>query len=222
MPDDGILLHPIQKVTALITRDTPTGRHLLIFRRPDDGTIQVPAGTVEEGEPPDDAVLRETAEETGLTAVRVIAKLGVETTPLNHNVRLLMLDQALRSTPARPAAPDALVLKRGLTVTLMETSGAWARIHYRESGYDPMTKAFSTLWETYGWVSASALTHHVVRHFYHLTLTAPAPDQWTVIDTGDDGRVLELYWQPLDGDGDMPLLPSQAAWVERYRAGIGG
>ena len=103
MSDDGILVHPIQKVTALITRDAATGRELLIFRRPDDGTIQVPAGTVEDGEPPDDAVLRETAEETGLTAVRVIAKLAVETVPLSHNARLLMTDQLLRSTPTSPA-----------------------------------------------------------------------------------------------------------------------
>jgi len=218
MSDDGILVHPIQKVTALITRDAATGRELLIFRRPDDGTIQVPAGTVEDGEPPDDAVLRETAEETGLTAVRVIAKLAVETVPLSHNARLLMTDQLLRSTPTSPAAPDALLLKRGLTVMLIETSAAWARIHYRESSYNPTTKVFGTLWEAHGWLSLSALTQHVVRHFYHLTPTAPTSDQWTVIDSGDDERILELYWQPLDGE--THLLPSQAAWVEQYRARI--
>lgn len=66
----------VEKVVAYIVR----GDHLLVFRHVDYGFekvgIQVPAGTVKPGEPPDVAVLREACEETGLTCLRVVAKLG--------------------------------------------------------------------------------------------------------------------------------------------------
>ena len=54
------------------------GSRLLVFRHvhaPEAG-IQVPAGTVEGGEDPRDAVLREAREETGLTALTLVSFLG--------------------------------------------------------------------------------------------------------------------------------------------------
>ena len=66
----------VLKVVAYITRED----ELLVFRHRDfpEAGLQVPAGTVEEGETPDAAVLREVQEETGLphAAVRVKAYLG--------------------------------------------------------------------------------------------------------------------------------------------------
>ena len=54
----------IQKVIAYITN----GRRLLVFRDTDfpEAGIQVPAGTVDAGEAPQTAVMREAQEETGL------------------------------------------------------------------------------------------------------------------------------------------------------------
>ena len=56
---------------------TNRGR-LLVFEHPDhpDAGIQVPAGTVEPGEDPADAVLREAREETGLAGLKLAAFLG--------------------------------------------------------------------------------------------------------------------------------------------------
>ncbi|MDF3056602.1 MAG: hydrolase [Rariglobus sp.] len=49
------------------------GSRLLLFTQPDPKAgIQVPAGTVKECENPADAVLRESLEETGLTALRLV------------------------------------------------------------------------------------------------------------------------------------------------------
>ena len=66
-----------QKVVAYIVQDD----QLLVFTHADDerldeSGIQVPAGTVREGELPLDAVVREATEETGLRQLRVERYLG--------------------------------------------------------------------------------------------------------------------------------------------------
>ncbi|HSM56792.1 MAG TPA: NUDIX domain-containing protein [Candidatus Sulfomarinibacteraceae bacterium] len=65
---------PVQKVVAYITWQ----KRLLVFRQPafPDAGIQVPAGTMEEGERPELAVLREAWEETGLGGLSVVTFLG--------------------------------------------------------------------------------------------------------------------------------------------------
>ncbi len=68
------MLPTVEKVLAYVVR----GDELLVFEHPNspESGLQVPASTVEDGEDPDDAVLREVAEETGLTDVRIVRKLG--------------------------------------------------------------------------------------------------------------------------------------------------
>ena len=72
----GMMANTVKKVVAYITR----GDELLVFTHRDspEAGVQVPAGTVEEGETFDAAVLREVQEETDLTptAVRNTAFLG--------------------------------------------------------------------------------------------------------------------------------------------------
>ncbi len=63
-----------EKVFAYITN----GNRLLVFTRPEspEAGIQVPAGSVKEGENPDKAVLREAFEETGLSGLKMVGYLG--------------------------------------------------------------------------------------------------------------------------------------------------
>ena len=69
----GESIRIIEKVVVYITRDD----HLLVFRHVDsDAGIQVPAGTLEPGESPDDGVIREAWEETGLEDLTVRRFLG--------------------------------------------------------------------------------------------------------------------------------------------------
>ena len=64
----------IHKVLAYIT----WGDKLLVFSHPDfpEAGIQVPAGTIEPGEEPEAAMLREAFEETGLSGLTLVAPLG--------------------------------------------------------------------------------------------------------------------------------------------------
>ena len=66
----------VQKALAYVTR----GDDLLVFRHRDhplhDVGVQVPAGTVRPGESPQQAVVREVVEETGLTSLQLVAALG--------------------------------------------------------------------------------------------------------------------------------------------------
>lgn len=59
--------------------DIREGRNrLLLLAHPDhpEAGLQVPAGTMEPGEAPEDAALREAREETGLTDLTIVAFLG--------------------------------------------------------------------------------------------------------------------------------------------------
>jgi 8-oxo-dGTP pyrophosphatase MutT (NUDIX family) len=62
------------KAFAYIT----AGDRLLVFRHPDapEAGVQVPAGTIEKGERPEDAVMREAYEETGLRDLTLVRFLG--------------------------------------------------------------------------------------------------------------------------------------------------
>ncbi|MFJ1755926.1 NUDIX domain-containing protein [Kitasatospora sp. NPDC088134] len=73
---------PRIRVAAYVIRHRP-GPELLVFDHvgmPEAGT-QVPAGGVEAGEPPEEAVLREVVEESGLLTARVVRLLAVDDRP---------------------------------------------------------------------------------------------------------------------------------------------
>jgi ADP-ribose pyrophosphatase YjhB (NUDIX family) len=65
-----------QKVLVYITQN----HRLLVFEHPfsPEAGIQVPGGTVEPDEKPEDAALREAREETGLTSLTLVAFLGFQ------------------------------------------------------------------------------------------------------------------------------------------------
>ena len=83
----------IEKVTAFVIRQTCKGDELLLFEHPYAG-IQIPAGTVEAGEMPEQTVLREVAEETGLTTATMCEYLGVVETTLPPNKRIILTSGA--------------------------------------------------------------------------------------------------------------------------------
>ena len=93
----------LEKVTAFVTRQSPCGQELLLFRHPHAG-IQLPAGTVEEGETPEQAVLREAMEETGLSNLRLGSLLGRHEQSLPENFHAVLRSTPVYSRPDRRAS----------------------------------------------------------------------------------------------------------------------
>ncbi len=65
----------VWKLCACVIRDGAEGPELLVFDHPRAGT-QIPKGTLEDGESHSLGVLRELAEETGVTDVEIVRSIG--------------------------------------------------------------------------------------------------------------------------------------------------
>lgn len=94
------------KALAYVVREA----RLLVLRHIDysyeEVGIQVPAGTIRDGEPPEEAVVREAREETGLTDFRIVRKLGMteyDMSPYRFEVqhRHVFHLELLQGTPER-------------------------------------------------------------------------------------------------------------------------
>ncbi len=97
------------KAFAYITRNTAQGVEVLVFAHtePDSG-IQVPKGTVEQGETPEEAALRDAYEECGLEGLELVRHLATDTVhfpndPENHQIQKRYFYQlhASSQTPER-------------------------------------------------------------------------------------------------------------------------
>jgi 8-oxo-dGTP pyrophosphatase MutT (NUDIX family) len=67
----------VSKVMAYITREGRKGKEVLVFRHEhhSEAGLQVPGGTVDEGETPQTALHREILEETGLSCLKLVGPL---------------------------------------------------------------------------------------------------------------------------------------------------
>ncbi|HFE66125.1 MAG TPA: NUDIX domain-containing protein [Chloroflexi bacterium] len=195
----------IEKVVAFVTR---AERELLLFQHPTAG-IQLPAGTVEAGEGLETAVLRETAEETGLTAVTIQRCLGWADDPRPPDGMWVDRDTAVYAKPD-PASHHWAALPRRQYVTRLAAENGFIQVSYvdndelRDHRYAPC--------QITGWVPQDALTRTRRRHFYHLTFSGHTPERWQV---QTDGHTFTLFWASLNA---LPsLISPQDTWLAHFR-----
>jgi 8-oxo-dGTP pyrophosphatase MutT (NUDIX family) len=198
----------LEKVTAFVTRTSGSRRELLVFRHPTAG-VQLPAGTVNPNEAPEDAVSREVTEETGLSALLMRANLGKIEQVMGNTTRMIYRDSMLQSTPQQDATIMRAVLHRGLTVETGDPINGFIKVTFREINHD--TGAIFN--SQSGWIPVSSLAERVERHFYHLEVTQDTPNRWS--HPADRGHLFDLYWVPLDSDPG--LHPAQAGWLDFAR-----
>lgn len=197
----------IEKVTAFVTRERDGVRELLVFKHPNAGT-QIPAGTVEDAEDPETAVMREVYEETGLQPVRIEKYLGYIENELDENERIVARTTQVYFRPNFNSIPHKEKLARGLTVDYNTTHKDFTRVSYVE--YDRFPDPTCILFNITGWVPSENLSPIKRRHFFQLTTLRETADEWEV--KSDRDHIFKLYWAPISPKPH--IVPPQDKWLD--------
>lgn len=143
----------IEKVTAFVTRMMNDRRELLLFQHPYAG-IQIPAGTVQPGEAPEAAAVRESQEETGLHDITIDHYLGMQEVVLPDTQRMLLQSTRVYARPD-PMSFNWIQLTRGLSVTVERESNDFTQISYQE--WDRLAEPAYVSYQISGWVPSGVL-----------------------------------------------------------------
>jgi 8-oxo-dGTP pyrophosphatase MutT (NUDIX family) len=195
---------PVGKVTAFVMQQREGADELLLLYHPYAG-IQLPAGTVELGEDPSAAALREAQEETGLTDLTWGGMLGTVQEKLPAGRAIMALTTPVYTTPDLRSSARAQ-LRLGLVVELVRAAGDFLQVRFIENNRYPDPEYLT--FELLGWVPAVSVTEEVIRHFAWFTAPASTPSSWTHFD---DFHNFTLRWHRLDA---LPeLVAPQAPWL---------
>jgi 8-oxo-dGTP pyrophosphatase MutT (NUDIX family) len=202
---DSERVNELQKVAILCTR---RNSELLVFWH-DRGGVQVPAGTVEFGEEVATAAIRELHEETGVLVQAVTALYSLNEHGEADN-RVVAADVPLHVAPDS-SSPISMPSLWRTWVRVRVITGEFAQVAietWDDLGRVPATRSVSAE----GFVLASALRTHQLRHVFHAVAPADVPERWEIF--AENQYIFRCYWAPLDDHG---LIEGHSRWVERAR-----
>ena len=195
----------VEKVTAFITKETESGRLLLLLQHPYAG-IQIPAGTVEPTESPDIAVIREVFEETGMTILSRPVLLGCEETRLPPDEAIILSPATVYARPDKNSF-DWIKICGSVQVKLLRQLSGWKQISYSE--YDQVPDPTYISMQITGWVPEEFLAQTRLRHFFHIEVEGDIEPLWEV---RSDHHTFRLFWSSWD---DLPsIIPPQDNWLQ--------
>ena len=197
----------IQKVTAFIVREKDGIKELLVFKHPTAG-IQIPAGTVEDGEDLEAAVKREVYEETGLQSVEIEDYLGCFENELSEDERIIAETTQVYIEPDLNAMPYKEKLTKGMTVNYYSTQEGFTHISYIE--YDKHPNPTCIRYNITGWVPNENISTQKKRHFFQLTTREETADAWEL--KSDRGHIFNPYWTPLSPKPE--IISPQDRWLD--------
>ncbi len=163
--------------------------------------IQLPAGTVEKGEDPVDAALREVREETGYTACSDPVVLDEMTTHLGPQVAVLLDDIAVGSH----------TFLRGHTVRVLRAKRPSELTSIREEIFDYGTSPPTLVSAHEGEVRADKLASTVERSFVLFVEETSTFERRT---QQADGHEFKVFWTPFRRG--VPLVERQAGWLVEH------
>lgn len=196
----------IEKVTAFVIRKKNGVPQLLVFSHPSAG-IQIPAGTLEENETLEKSLVREIKEETGLSKLKIIKKLGETLKFTGPNEAYLTQTLRCYSWPAQAAKRNGPLCNRGLLLQTFERKVGFTHVKYAE--HDLNKEPPVLLLELEGWLPSDALTREIRRHFYLLKVEEDTPEYWKI--EADRGNIFQCYW--VDVNAIPELIGEQAEWA---------
>jgi len=199
----------IEKVTLFITRETPSGIELLMFQHPNAG-IQLPAGTVEIDEIPEQAAFREAFEETGLDQWEWVQALGVEIVPILDGQLALLKAFTLHNPEGMPHFAQ---LQRGAKVQRLSVHDNLARVRYENERMQDGQIIYEHI---VGELPAALLVESQRRTFFHLRTAQQTPERWD--HPADMGWTFTCFWTPLANHA--VLHSTQAGWLERWKRNL--
>lgn len=199
----------VQKVTAFIVRERCGVKELLVFKHPTAG-VQIPAGTVEEGEDIETAVKREAYEETGLQSVEIENYLGCFENELENNQRIIAETTQVYIEPNLRAIPYKRKLPKGLTVDYLSTQKDFTHISYIEYEYDKFHKPVCIDANITGWAPNENLSAQKKRHFFLMSTQEKTADAWEL--KSDRGYIFKPYWTPLSPKPE--IISPQDKWLD--------
>ena len=199
----------VQKVTAFIIRERNGVKELLVFKHPTAG-VQIPAGTLEEGEDIETAVKREAYEETGLQSVEIENYLGCFENELENNQRIIAETTQVYIEPNLRAIPYKRKLPKGLTVDYLSTQKDFTHISYIEYEYDKFHKPVCIDANITGWAPNENLSAQKKRHFFLMSTQEKTADAWEL--KSDRGYIFKPYWTPLSPKPE--IISPQDKWLD--------
>ncbi|MFX1508060.1 MAG: NUDIX domain-containing protein [Promethearchaeota archaeon] len=201
----------IEKITAFITREKKN-EELLLIQHPNAG-IQIPAGTVEEGETVVEALKREIQEETGIESIKIKNYIGSQTTMLSNNEFLLTTKTKVYSRPI-PTSFDWAELRKGVTVTSNRIQGEYTQITYKEHDRYPRPRYIT--YQITGWVLTKSLSKERERHFFHVITNEEVPDEWEIFA---DNHKFKLFWSSFNNLAN--IIDPQYQWLNYVQSVLG-
>ena len=197
-------MNAIRKVTAFVMRDSGPNPELLLFKHPHAG-VQITAGTVNINESPEDAVLREVHEETGLVNSSIVKCLGIQDEQLPENTRFITNTTKVYARPDKSSF-DWAYLRPGIVVKIERRAKDFCQIIYQE--YDQVPHPAYETMVIKGWVPEGVLADTSHRSFYLINSLDATEDRWAHFA---DNHTFTLFWVSLN---NIPkIISPQDTWL---------
>lgn len=196
----------LEKVTLFITRIREEKAELLLFKHPNAG-IQIPAGTVEIGETPLQAALREAKEETGLEKFNDKKYIGLIETNLPNGKFVIVKETRVFARPDATSF-DWAKFRRGIRVnSCNRDEEGFYQVEYNEDDKYPNPEYVT--YSIKGWVPKECVSQKVIRYFYHFISEENTKSEW---EQFTDNHNFKLFWAPVV---NLPnIVQPQMQWLE--------